>query len=411
VSPCGLPGDACCDGPETRALGWNSYGVYSPTGPFLKEMCVDGTCDKPSHRCVACASGPGTACCPPDASQATARCIGPNLECKFDDNSYSSGTCFVCGVINSPPCNGYCDSPWKLSNGICVECGDANKVACDATEYWCNNGCKPHLLVVDGICTPCGDVGQIQCGYHDTSSRLCGQYVDWNFCKPGLGVLHGLCQMCGSEGKSPCDNGCFWGLKTKQGLCTTFCGHENQEPCDDGSCYAPLQVIQGMCKMCGLQAMSPCPQGGCRYPLKIRQGLCTNCGSQEMPPCDTGCDPGSLIRQGLCSSTCGKGGYPPCDSGCRDGQVVSPQGICIDPTACAREGEACVTGSFGTAGTGLLCCVQGGPFICEWGFCRQCIPHGAEVPLHGTQRCCSPDDFVVADGAGGQKCDIPDTPG
>ena len=213
VSPCGEPGGVCCDASDTRALGWTRDGaVFSPVGTFLKEMCRSGTCDKPSHRCVSCASGPGTACCPPDASQVTARCIGDNLRCVFDTGTYTSGTCQLCGGVGHPPCGADCDDNLKLSGGgLCVECGDANQIACDNYVYNCNQGCKEHLVVNGGICRPCGDVGQTPCPTHNRSSRLCTNYVDWDGCKPGLGMLSGLCQACGTEGKVPCDAGCASG--------------------------------------------------------------------------------------------------------------------------------------------------------------------------------------------------------
>ena len=144
VSPCGAPGEACYDGPETRALGWRGLGdVYSLTGLGLIDMCAQGTCDQPTHRCVACSSAPGTACCPPDASQATARCIGINLDCKFEDGSQGTrGTCFYCGGISNPPCGRECEYPLKLNNSVCVLCGGIDEVACDDpfSESWCNKG-------------------------------------------------------------------------------------------------------------------------------------------------------------------------------------------------------------------------------------------------------------------------------
>jgi hypothetical protein len=304
-----------------------------------------------------------------------------------------------------------CDASLKLSNNLCVECGETNQPACNPADFYeCNQGCNQHLNVVGGVCRPCGDANQAPCPIHNRLKKMCTKYIDWDDCKPGLGVLHGVCQTCGAEDKVPCDNGCIGGVKTKNGLCTASCGNQNQQACDGGTCYAPLQVLQDVCKTCGSEQTPPCPQGGCRAPLKIRQGLCALCGSEGRPPCNTGCDAGGLPAHGVCSTTCGKEGFLPCDNGCRSGFIMGPQGTCELPAACAGQGQACVTGSFGTAGTGLVCCVAGGPFICEWGLCQRCITHGSEVPLGGTQRCCDRDDFVVADGQGGQKCDIPDLP-
>jgi hypothetical protein len=77
VSPCRSPGEACCDGPDTRALGWNSYEVYSLTGPLRKEICISGF--RNQARCGS-SSRPGTTCCPPDAGQATAPSTRPRMQ-------------------------------------------------------------------------------------------------------------------------------------------------------------------------------------------------------------------------------------------------------------------------------------------------------------------------------------------
>lgn len=78
VQPCGGTGQVCCDGPETRAPKWTNDGrVYSPNYFGMREMCDRGACDIPSHRCFDCGTVDGAPCCPPDAAQATARCIVP----------------------------------------------------------------------------------------------------------------------------------------------------------------------------------------------------------------------------------------------------------------------------------------------------------------------------------------------
>lgn len=178
VSPCGSAGDVCCDGPDTRALRWTSNTVYSPTGPTLKEMCFAGYCDKNSHKCIGCISTAGSVCCPPDASQATARCIRSNLNFDFADISSTSGNCISCDVDHSPPCREHCGPGLVLRNGVCYSCGNVNQDLCNDGEYNCNYGCKwPGLIAVNGICALCGDLGQIQCRVPPTDQ--CIKSTNW----------------------------------------------------------------------------------------------------------------------------------------------------------------------------------------------------------------------------------------
>jgi hypothetical protein len=411
VSPCGSPGEVCCDGSDTRAPMWSdSYQtVFSPVDwASRKEMCSGGYCDQPTHRCIACPSTEGSPCCPRGVGQQAAQCNGQGLLCKFDDASESSGTCVMCGELESPPCGIQCNSGLHVHNGLCVFCGDANQQVCDLAEYTCNYGCQPNLIPANGFCFPCGDVGEVPCGVPAAS---CINSIYWYHCKQGLGMLRGHCEECGFEGKPPCDGGCLRGYSLKNGLCTTLCGHENQPPCDGGKCLPPFQVMGSVCKMCGDLNTPPCPVGGCRSPYKVRNRVCEQCGGNNQVPCDRGCDPDLLPENGLCSSTCGLDVYPPCDSGCRDGRTVNSVGYCVQPANCAGQGQECVSGYFGTSGTGLTCCAPGGPFVCNFGRCQPCIPHGHPVPTGGTQICCQPGDTVVIDlDSGGAKCDIPDGP-
>jgi hypothetical protein len=119
VAACGGMGQACCDGPETRALRWTSDGrVFSPNPRFLREMCSAGACDKTSHRCFACGTADGAPCCPPDAAQATARCMGERLSCHFDAAGFNtSGTCHMCGIRGREPCPGGCRELPPCSSG------------------------------------------------------------------------------------------------------------------------------------------------------------------------------------------------------------------------------------------------------------------------------------------------------
>src|SRR6478672_12850118 len=64
VSPCGGVGQACCDGPETRSPKWTLDGkVYSPNYWNMREMCDSGACAPTTHRCFACGTSDGAACC------------------------------------------------------------------------------------------------------------------------------------------------------------------------------------------------------------------------------------------------------------------------------------------------------------------------------------------------------------
>jgi hypothetical protein len=223
VLPCGGAGQVCCDGPDTRALRWTSSGaVFSPTESGLREMCDQGACDVPTHRCVPCGTSAGAACCPPDASQATASCRGDeHLKCIFDPGTGTSGTCNECGGRGMPPCNGSCDPIPDLGirNGLCDICGADSQPPCD-------RGCNFGLNVANGLCHPCGADGQIPCQ---------------GVCFHGLGVDHGLCTRCGGNEQIPCDGICQSPLKIQNGLCK-LCGGEGNPPCDGLQCNGDLHI-------------------------------------------------------------------------------------------------------------------------------------------------------------------------
>lgn len=252
VSSCGGTGQACCDGPETRALKWTEDGkVYSPNYWNVREMCDGGACNRQTHRCFACGTQDGGACCPPDAAQATARCVGDNLKCQFDSNVFAtSGICVACGKSGRKPC------PW---------------------------GCEPGLDVLKGLCAVCGADGQLPCD---------------KGCNPGLGTAaQGLCRACGASGQIPCDFGCRSGLGVKGNLCVA-CGGAGQAPCDAG-CKPGTRLINNICTSCGGLNQPPCAQG-CNYPLKVAGNVCRFCGGNGQVPCDVGCDQGLVVSGGLC---------------------------------------------------------------------------------------------------------------
>ena len=251
VAPCGGTGQACCDGPETRAPKWTPDGkVYSPNYWNMKEMCDTGACERQSHRCFNCGMQDGQACCPPDAAQATARCVGDRLECQFDPQGFAeSGTCRACGIRQRPPCPWGCDAGLGIRGGLCDLCGAANQPPCDTG------------------------------------------------CKPGLGLAQGVCRSCGNAGQAPCDTGCLGGLKLKSGICSV-CGGANQPPCDAG-CGNGARLINGVCVACGNEAQPPCTNG-CVPPRKVAAGVCRLCGGNGQGQCDFGCDQGLIFSNGKC---------------------------------------------------------------------------------------------------------------
>ena len=216
-------------------------------------MCNAGACERQTHRCFACGTVDGQPCCPPDAAQATARCIGERLSCEFDPQKpfFAGGTCIKCGIRGRPPCDWGCDPGLDMLKGLCEICGADGQVPCD-------KGCKPGLGMKGGVCRVCGGVNQIPCD---------------NGCNGQLGVRQGLCVACGGSGQAPCDKGCNAGLRSINNVCTP-CGGLNQPPCTNG----------------------------CNYPYRVSGGVCKPCGHLGQVPCDVGCDGGLVITNNLCST-------------------------------------------------------------------------------------------------------------
>jgi hypothetical protein len=241
VSPCGGNGQVCCDGPETRAVKWTAKGQpYSRTDQWnLRDMCAGGACDKQTHRCFACGLDDGAPCCPPDAAQATPRCVGDRLECK------DSGLCEGCGFRGRPRC------PW---------------------------GCEPGLGIRNNLCDACGADGQPPC--------------DVGRCNGDLGVLQGVCRPCGKNQQVPCDQGCRSGLGPRNGFCVP-CGNDGQGPCETGCRPFTRLMADGTCRFCGNVGQPPC-EWGCVYKAGVRGGVCRTCGALGEMPCDTGCHVGLM---------------------------------------------------------------------------------------------------------------------
>ena len=321
VASCGGPGQPCCDGPETRALKWTAAGaVYSPTSMGLKEPCRQGGCDKQSHRCFTCGNQDGVPCCPPDAVQYTARCIGPNLECAFASPDGVAGTCRGCGSPGKPPC------------------------------AW---GCENGLNIRDGLCYACGGDGQLPCD---------------GACESGLAIAGGLCRVCGGLGQVACDHGCNGALGPKNGLCAE-CGSSFQAPCDFG-CQPGTRLINGVCKLCGYSGQPPCTNG-CVYPEKPAGGVCRVCGVLGQIPCDDGCGQGLVIKNAICTSP-----TDPVEETCASlGQSCVPSN---QPGAhcCQRAGalELCVYEK-------CMACIQHGAEVPAFGPQICCSMKDGDVPM------------------------------
>jgi hypothetical protein len=323
VSPCGGSGQVCCDGPETRALKWTAEGnVYSPTSWNLREMCDTGACDIQAHRCYTCGTQDGGPCCPPDASQATARCVGDSLECQFDPGGFAvSGTCRACGSKGRLPCRWGCEPGLDIRNGRCDICGGDSQPPCD-------RGCNSGLGLAQGLCRQCGNAQQIRCD---------------SGCKGGLKVKNGLCAACGDPGQAPCDSGCNSGTRLINGACTR-CGYNGQPACNNG-CVPPTRVAGGICRYCGANGQVACDTG-CNQGLVLQNGFCA---APQMPPPPT-------PPPELCSDIGG-----PCVPDRQPGthccqRPGSPE-LCVFETckACIPHGQECVRG-----GTQICCSAKDG---------------------------------------------------
>jgi len=315
VAPCGGVRQVCCDGPETRAPKWTVDGkVYSPEYAGLREMCNQGGCDLQMHRCgIPCGTQDNDPCCPPDGKQASAHCVGLNLECVFDSGTVTSGTCHACGSQGKPPCRRGCDFGLGIRDGLCDICGGYLQPPCD-------QGCNPGLGSYVGLCFPCGDIGEIPC---DT------------YCNGDLGIKNGLCAVCGWHDQPPCDGGC----------------NEGTTP-----------IWGGVCTPCGADGQPPCPNG-CRLYRKLVNGVCRYCGHVGQIACDSGCGPGLFVINGLCANvpmpaTCGSVGEG-CVADNLPGwhccQNPNATELCVNGTcrACTPHGKECWPGST------LTCCSDG----------------------------------------------------
>lgn len=137
VAACGGPGQACCDGPETRAPRWTGDGrLYVPTGALVQEMCRNSVCNTTTRLCEGnCGRNAGDACCAPQPGIAVATCLNPQLACAFAPGSqYSRGSCQPCGGMGQLACtHAEKCSPGmeELADGTCG-CGSAATAGADS---------------------------------------------------------------------------------------------------------------------------------------------------------------------------------------------------------------------------------------------------------------------------------------
>jgi hypothetical protein len=299
VSPCGSPGQVCCDGPETRAPKWTPDGkIYSPNSWNMREMCNTGVCDKQTHRCITCGTQTGGPCCSSDAAQATTRCF----------RDAQTGNRLVC------------NDPWAGAGSHCVECGKGGQPKClTAGEAPCDDGLVERES--DGICVPCGWAGQPTCdrgepcrGGHSVPDRWFSQCIPAGGpnqpCRPD-GVNGGcdyqglfcndsrICQPCGHPGEICCPPGrlkddfqrdiaCQSPGECRDNRCFA-CGYDNMPVCLSGSpCRTLSEPIDGWCRPCGREGQSCCSSstiiGRCLDGMHCDDGVCRRPSAPPPPP-------------------------------------------------------------------------------------------------------------------------------
>jgi hypothetical protein len=130
-TPCGLPGEVCCDGNACAGDG----------------CCVDGSC-----------YGAGQACGFP--------VTGGTCDAKACDQGL-----VPCGTLGEPACgNTVCTQAYTVEQGLeCIPCGGNGQPCCGAGS---DAPCGPGFICNILTCTPCGGSGQSCC--RDGSCRTGG---------------------------------------------------------------------------------------------------------------------------------------------------------------------------------------------------------------------------------------------
>ncbi len=331
-----------------------------------------------------------------------------------------------------------------------VLCGDEGHACCGPSPAnrseldppFCNKtlGCN---ILTNRCESPCGQVGQVCCDGPDTDAPRKGL-------SPNSRLLKPMCEA------SVCD-----GTKRR---CVTDCGMKAGEPCCGpqpplavASCINPsltchfddVSSKSGLCRPCGGNGQEPCPGEHCQPKLVVAGGHCVPCGAKGLPSCNDGCDPPLVedLKSGLCVP-CGTYGVRSCENGCQPPLVPKgfeklcyyvPQPTPPAPLGAVGGGSGSGKGSpsnppSGNTGksnsplcanidsvcvdshqSGIHCC--GENVICNYGYCKACVPHGAECLPHQTQICCDAKngDICTLDQSATQQsgrdvvtCGIPD---
>lgn len=325
--PCGSLAQVCCDGPDTFSPGWTVGGSpFSPKWtPLLKPMCRDLWCDPESHRCEACGQL-GSPCCPPDPIIAVATCRGEGLECNYADESWTAGTCELCGGANQIACGHRCRQGLvEDDRRRCVPCGKLSQLSCDGR-------CDPRLTVgADHRCIPrpCIPIG----GTCRSEDRCCGggQCCDGN-CIPACQLGHVTCECV----PRTCANSswCKYGGSPDPYDCTCPCPPDQEPPFDVCCAEDTRDCGPDSIPRC-VHREAPCPRPCRRWPINS----CPNAG-------DT-----------CCGSSC----FP------------APYDFCANGTACPHEASnICPEG----------CCPNGFPVCCGHRCCRsteECVDGGCRT--------------------------------
>lgn len=279
VSRCGGAGEVCCDGPGTRAPRWTADGrLYSPSGPFLQEMCRNATCDPTSRRClIGCGHSEGQACCGPQPAMGVASCSGRGLYCEFAEGTSVRGICRSCGKAGGEACRNGCEGRFVPdANNICVPCGAIGQQSCSQAPSCADDAVQGP----GGLCIQCGwgyrhqpvcPSGEPCRGFSipDQTGKRCMQAA-----LIGMSCLHGDCQegvcergtcfprplpQCGGLNERVCDRPntqCRQGTP-REGYCRAHDWNPNQPPNSSGRCCCKPDS-NGM-TMCGCWPSLSCP--------------------------------------------------------------------------------------------------------------------------------------------------------
>jgi hypothetical protein len=245
-------------------------------------MCQDSVCDPATHRCNAnCGKNTGDACCGIQPGVGVASCLNPKLYCALDANTYASGTCQPCGLLDKPACTGpkACEDGLAPDErtGLCVHCGHPGLIVCDRGPP-CDVQSVPdpithtQCVAAGGVNQPCFADGT--CGYQDL---LCN--------------THRVCERCGYDGQTCCpgETACINGICTADNRCVT-CGQVGARTCPIGvPCPRGGEPNGGSCQLCGAEGQICCfsDNNFCAPGLRCDDRTCkVSTSSPPAPPND-----------------------------------------------------------------------------------------------------------------------------